>query len=339
MKPFIIKFFGFTLTVFLILTVPVEIMDELTDAQDIFLIPNETEYLILGNSRPECALNTDFIDKAFNFSKSAEPYFYTLIKSKKLMEENDLDNLKAVFIQYSLVNVSKDRDAWIWDQSNLQSNYPKYYHVMTPKELKVLFQRNFEGLLAIHLSQTFIRQARNYFFRTPIERTKYYGSYRPNFKIYTPRPVRKTKLQLEDNSIHEKSLQQIIQLFNNVGIKVYLISCPIHPTKYQEEKDFPTHEYLKKNNIQAELLDFSNFPLSDDMFADRSHLNYFGAKEFSLFFNDLLKSGLLDKKNKQTFIDLQEKEIKIESQKRIYPVEQRFPIGLVSPILDKKQRT
>jgi hypothetical protein len=38
-------------------------------------------------------------------------------------------------------------------------------------------------------------------------------------------------------------------------------------------------------------------------FRDFNHLNYFGAKKFSVWFNTLIKQGMLSQKKKQEFID------------------------------------
>ena len=51
------------------------------------------------------------------------------------------------------------------------------------------------------------------------------------------------------------------------------------------------------------MLDFQNFPLEDNEFWDPIHLNYKGAKKFSLFFDSSLKRGLLDAPNPQSMID------------------------------------
>ncbi|MBQ0740337.1 hypothetical protein J9332_39270, partial [Aquimarina celericrescens] len=52
-----------------------------------------------------------------------------------------------------------------------------------------------------------------------------------------------------------------------------------------------------------EYLDFSNFPLSNSKYGDLGHLNYKGAKIFSEWFASLLLNELLEKENKQDYID------------------------------------
>ncbi|EPR71857.1 hypothetical protein ADIWIN_3150 [Winogradskyella psychrotolerans RS-3] len=50
-------------------------------------------------------------------------------------------------------------------------------------------------------------------------------------------------------------------------------------------------------------LDFSNFPLSNFQYGDLQHLNHKGANVFSEWFATLLQNGLLEKENKQAFIN------------------------------------
>jgi len=52
----------------------------------------------------------------------------------------------------------------------------------------------------------------------------------------------------------------------------------------------------------VDFLDFNNFPLNNEEFGDFEHLNYKGAKRFSLWFNELLEKGLLSMENKSEFI-------------------------------------
>ena len=55
--------------------------------------------------------------------------------------------------------------------------------------------------------------------------------------------------------------------------------------------------------MKREFLDFKEYPLTNSEFADLVHLNYNGAKIFSIWFNELLEKGILTKENKQQIID------------------------------------
>ena len=60
---------------------------------------------------------------------------------------------------------------------------------------------------------------------------------------------------------------------------------------------------------QIEFLDFSKFPLADHEFADLEHLNYKGAKVFSIWFQHMLAQGLLTRADKQAHIDREFRQI------------------------------
>ena len=60
---------------------------------------------------------------------------------------------------------------------------------------------------------------------------------------------------------------------------------------------------LKSKFSDTEFLDFSQFQLLNSEFGDLAHLNHKGATKFSIWFNNLLNNGLLEKDNKQKFID------------------------------------
>ena len=57
-------------------------------------------------------------------------------------------------------------------------------------------------------------------------------------------------------------------------------------------------------------LDFSKFKLENKDFGDLDHLNYKGAKIFSVWFSSILEKGLIEAKEKETFI---ENEIQLQS--------------------------
>jgi hypothetical protein len=50
-------------------------------------------------------------------------------------------------------------------------------------------------------------------------------------------------------------------------------------------------------------LDFADFPILNSEFGDLEHLNYRGAAKFSIWFNKLIESGLLQEPNKQLLIN------------------------------------
>ena len=70
---------------------------------------------------------------------------------------------------------------------------------------------------------------------------------------------------------------------------------------YGNESTF--QEIRKARFGKIEFLDFSKFPLKTCEFGDLEHVNQDGAKKFSIWFDQIIKEGLLTQKNKQQFID------------------------------------
>ena len=90
---------------------------------------------------------------------------------------------------------------------------------------------------------------------------------------------------------------------NEKHIKLFLLRTPTHPGflfSRNEEKFISL-----KNDLfpEIEFLDFKDFPLENVEFGDYHHLNYKGAKIFSLFFDSLIKEGILNSNNKQQYIN------------------------------------
>ena len=86
---------------------------------------------------------------------------------------------------------------------------------------------------------------------------------------------------------------------------VYLIRSPLHPKYEGYGNEFKFKELLNGEFKDVEFLDFANYLVPNNEFGDLEHLNFVGAKKYSLFFNRLMKEGLLQKNNKQRFIDEQ----------------------------------
>jgi hypothetical protein len=117
--------------------------------------------------------------------------------------------------------------------------------------------------------------------------------------------------QLNDKVSEENmvALEKLLALCHAKGKKVFFIRSPLHK-KHQGFEHEKTFKALLNNRFSAvELLDFSAVPLENSDFADLEHLNFRGARKYSLWFNSLLKDGLLEKENKQSYINEKAKNI------------------------------
>ena len=83
---------------------------------------------------------------------------------------------------------------------------------------------------------------------------------------------------------------------------MFLIRSPQHPKYIYCENEEQLQKILKTRYSQLFYLDFENFYLINDDYADLEHLNYKGAKKFSLFFDGLLKKGLIQSSNPEQMV-------------------------------------
>ena len=98
-------------------------------------------------------------------------------------------------------------------------------------------------------------------------------------------------------------LDKIIDLCVSKKINLYLVRTPVHQSWEKLENEYYFQKILKEKYKKVCFLDFKDYPLKNNFYGDLNHLNHFGATKFSIFFNNLLKNGLLIKENKQEFIN------------------------------------
>jgi hypothetical protein len=115
-------------------------------------------------------------------------------------------------------------------------------------------------------------------------------------------------------------LQKIIQLAKEKGVKLFLVRSPLHKMYYSLGglgNELKFQELLKTKFKDADFIDCRDFPARDAEFGDLEHLNKVGAKRYSIFFNRLLKEGLLRMTSKQNLVNREIEMEKIASN--VYP--------------------
>lgn len=277
----------------------------------------DSEYIILGHSHPECAFNDSLIEKVENISKSGESYFYTYFKAKKIIEDNIQVN--TVFIEFENQQIDKESgDAWIFSDASISNMFSKYSPFMNISDYILLLLENSKAVLN---SQS-IATMRNIEFLINNEafKAQSWGGYKFLVRDKTdslisvmPRVNVKQKSDFEISKINIEYLEKIIAFCKSKGVNVYFIRSPLH-AKYEgliNERKFMEIYNERFENIK--FLDFKDYPLHNWEFGDLSHLNYKGAKEFSIFFNQLLIRKLLHVDTPQVMIN---KEIEIRKKEK-----------------------
>ena len=114
-------------------------------SDDFYKIDPDIKYIVVGDSHPECAFNDSLIDNLMNFGQSGESYFYTYLKTKKILENNP--SIQTVFVEFNNGQVIKNIDPCIWDDKHVNSKFPKYVYALDLEDYAVLGKNNFSGLL------------------------------------------------------------------------------------------------------------------------------------------------------------------------------------------------
>jgi hypothetical protein len=308
MKALLRKLFRFALILAIIIAGTVVLSKMTLKHGPYFKVGADTKCIVLGHSHTECGLNDKLISHTQNFSLGGEPYFYNYYKLRKLLEANP--DIETVLISFSNNQIHQRMDKWVWDNEHLYKSYPKYHFMMGWDEYKILLANNpFEILKAetksvkdfagfmVKNRKDFLRD-RNWGGYLSLERKKVDSLLKTN---YVEKERREIRLELSDINI--AYLRKMVDLCKEKHVRVLFLRMPSHP-EWPFRKNEPQYQEIKRTKFpDVELLDFRDYPVSNDELGDFDHLNHTGAKKFSIFFNDLVEKGLLDYKSKQKDIN------------------------------------
>jgi hypothetical protein len=306
MKNFISKLLLFSTVAGIMIGSVILLINKAIARKATFNLKPNTKYIILGNSRPEAAFNDSLINNFSNIAQSAEPYFYTLIKTKKIFEQNK--NIETVFIEFGDNQLPKERNDWIWGKDFLPHKYNTYSPFMEFQDHKLLFKKNTSGFLSnlpLSAGHNFANLLQNDMdYLDDIGGYKYLVRDKTDSLLANPKLVSESKMsKIELSDINIEYLKKLIKYCRESGKKACLIRSPLHP-KYEGFNNERIFEEILNSNFSAiEFLDFANFPLLNSDFGDLEHLNYRGAKKFSIWFNELVNDGLMSRPDKQQVIN------------------------------------
>ena len=198
-------------------------------------------------------------------------------------------------------------DQWIWGYDKMSHYLPLYEPFMNKEDLTLLFSQNPKDFMSC-LS---IASKKN-LFRTMVLDLNYVekiGGYERLEKSISKKLIEETQIQslsfnknIKISENHLLYLRKIIDFCRQYGKVVYLIRSPQHKSlpELANESQFQNILNIRFNDV--EFLDFNAFSLPNEYFADLEHLNYKGAEEYSIWFANLLRNGLLNSKNKKLLI-------------------------------------
>ena len=305
MRKFIKLIVFFSATLFTFIFLLIKISDYVVEKNADYKLNTNVKYLVFGHSHPECAFNDSLIMNFKNVSESGESYFYTYFKAKEIIKQNP--SIERVFIEFTNNQITESMNEWIWGETHMSIRYPKYSPFMNFTDKMVLAKNNLSGYFnstSVSLKKNTSRVlTKNFNFSNSI------GGYRYLERDKTDSLISIMKLNTFEekniplSDINLRYLLKLVKFCEDQGKTVTLIRSPQHE-KYAGFSNENTYQEIRNNLFSSiEYLDFSKFPLNNSEYGDLEHLNYKGAKEFSIWFNNLLKKNILNKENKQSMID------------------------------------
>lgn len=312
MKRFLIKTLLFVFFVIAITIGSIYLIYYKIDNGNYYKIDSQKSNLILGHSHTECAFNDSLIQQTINLSNGGENHFYTHFKLKKILEHNR--SIKNVFLSFSNNQIDLSSDSiGVWSNRNMDRWFSKYGAFMQYQDIKILAKNNFPNFL--NVQSVTARDYILFLFKNDnnIIKSHNWGGYNKlNNKLKIEGRVKSSlkSSEFQYSEVNINYFKKSIELCKKNDVKVYLVRCPT-TKKWKGLSNEIFFQRIVKNDFKdVNFLDFNNFPLDDSCFADMDHLNHNGATRFSIFFDELIKNGLLESKNKQEMINIEMKKFK-----------------------------
>lgn len=308
MKKFLTRSGLFFFILFVFISVTIYFVNYAIDRGNYFSLDKNITSIVVGHSHPECAFDDSLIQGFKNLAQSGESYFYTYQKLKKIIDNNV--QVKNVFIEFTNNQITKKMDDWTWGDAYISEKIPKYAALLQVNDFISLILHN-PGALLNSMSVTLknnliflLKRKSNYIDEND------WGHYlklnrvliQNEFDTATSDRIKYNTSNKEVSVNNLKYLHEMVQLCRSRGINVFFIRSPLHPHYSGIVNEGLYKMILAKKFADVELLDFKNFPLNNEEYADLEHLNYLGATKFSSFFNQLIKGGLLQNDNKEKMI-------------------------------------
>ncbi|NML21728.1 hypothetical protein HHL16_12630 [Pseudoflavitalea sp. G-6-1-2] len=263
-----------------------------------FLLKPAASNVFLGYSHVQFSIADSILPSSRNLGMKGEAYVFTLIKARKIFQNNP--SIKNAFIEVSNKQFNVYMDSCIWQDQFLKPRIPRFLSVMNAEEFSLLFSKNKSGTISGMTDfprQNFVALSRN---GDDVMRRMEWGGYRSLAGNKLPDDLKRIRAlgydpDTLDNQLSLTNilyLQKLVQLCREHSIKVWFFRTPMHPKSGDRTNEIVFQQILKSKFADIPFFDFIDLDLPDDEYFDINHLNQKGAKRFSGFLGDFFTYDL-----------------------------------------------
>ncbi len=297
MKQFVNKILILKLLVLLVLFVVSVGNRVLFDYIKPFKLACNVNEVILGDSHAKFAFNDSILVHSKNLSNSADSYFYSYLKLKKIISENNC--IDTIFLSFSEHNLNKDIESrWLLNDTQLKQRLRLYFPLLDGEDLLFLLKHKTIDL--------FIGTFNQLYFPMYVSRgTKKFGGYEDLYLDNLAQELENFKKQESNNDtsfikadIEIEYLRKIAKLCRIKKISLILVNTPLHKVLHNHQDNL--YQTYNKYFLDIPFFDYSTMSLDDSCFTDLVHLNKKGAIIFSNAFRN--KDDLEFKDNRYVYM-------------------------------------
>ena len=288
MKKFLISIMAFFVVAFVVLSATDFFLSYKIRSNAIFKIKETTSIIVLGSSHSACSFDDRYVDNLENFSRSGESYCYTYIKLKKMLEANP--GIKTIIVEFSNPFIYDSKE-WLWSDKYIQYHYITFAPFFTFDDNKILFKGHLKSLIGAY--PFFIKFAIKKVLKKEYEYAYSYGGHESRNEIIT-KNVQPDFQEGEISRVNLVFLDKIVDYCMHSNVKLMFIRSPLHPDYIYWKNELQFQQIRESRYGNIPFLDFGNYYIDDEYFADYQHLNQKGSELFSKAINDTLKNIYMD---------------------------------------------
>ena len=290
MKKFCKEISVFLFIIATIVVVDVFLQKTLLFKDDNVKLPKKYSVLILGHSHPAQAYDTNYIKNTINMATAGEAYLYTYFKAKKVIDKNP--QIKKVFVEFTNNQIEKGMDNWIWDDVHLQYRIKECWVLLDNEAIQLLYNKNPTGFINAFSKSLFDNLGRLFVSKNAIIKRE--GIHKigatdeisiNNKQLSKLKSSKNLNYDLEISDYNILYLQKIVKYCQEKHIEVCLIRSPMHKNYDVSYTEYKFKEILRTKFKNIQWLDYKDFPIPNKGFQDAEHLNSYGAKIYSQYFN------------------------------------------------------